>query len=111
MKAKLIYLGNAESRVCLICFEHLANSSDELNNSIGAIGGNIRGTDRPNPNNPMEYCSVIPPHQQVSNSIPSPISVMVPIGVLKREGMFYTDMFRYLEKPRVLLFNLLVIIM
>ncbi|XP_026474872.1 zinc finger FYVE domain-containing protein 9 isoform X3 [Ctenocephalides felis] len=86
MKAKLIYLGNIESRVCLICFEHLANCSDDMNNSVGAIGGNIRGADRPNPNNPMEYCSVIPPHQQVSNSTPSPISVMVPIGVLKREG-------------------------
>lgn len=41
----------------------------------------------PNPNNPMEYCSVIPPHQQVAQSSQvSPISVMVPVGVLKREG-------------------------
>lgn len=35
----------------------------------------------------MEYCSVIPPHQQVAQSSQaSPISVLVPIGVLKREG-------------------------
>lgn len=42
----------------------------------------------PNPNNPMEYCSVIPPHQQVNQqSTAAPISVMVPVGVLKREGV------------------------
>lgn len=42
----------------------------------------------PNPNNPMEYCSVIPPLQQVtSSSAAAPISVMVPVGVLKREGV------------------------
>lgn len=41
----------------------------------------------PNPNNPMEYCSVIPPHQQVTSSGSAPISVMVPVGVLKREGV------------------------
>lgn len=42
----------------------------------------------PNPNNPMEYCSVIPPLQQVNaSSSTAPISVMVPVGVLKREGV------------------------
>lgn len=41
----------------------------------------------PNPNNPMEYCSVIPPHQQVTGDASAPISVMVPVGVLKREGV------------------------
>lgn len=41
----------------------------------------------PNPNNPMEYCSIIPPHQQVTSSASAPISVMVPVGVLKREGV------------------------
>lgn len=36
----------------------------------------------PNPNNPMEYCSVIPPLQQVaSSSTSTPISVMVPVPV------------------------------
>lgn len=65
-------------------------------------------TRSPNPNNPMEYCSVIPPHQQVISSAAEPISVMVilsinicvklclfvrfvqlkvPVGVLKREGV------------------------
>lgn len=41
----------------------------------------------PNPNNPMGYCSVIPPHQQVNASTAAPIFVMVPISVLKREGV------------------------
>ena len=43
---------------------------------------------RPNPANPMEYCSTIPPHQQVaaqgSAGAASPPSVIVPVGVLKR---------------------------
>lgn len=42
---------------------------------------------QPNPNNPMEYCSTIPPLQQVAGSLHQPPpSVMVPVGVLKREG-------------------------
>ena len=34
----------------------------------------------------MEYCSTIPPHQQVSaeGATATPPSVMVPVGVLKR---------------------------
>lgn len=44
-------------------------------------------TRQPNPNNPMEYCSTIPPLQQVASARPQPPpSVMVPVGVLKREG-------------------------
>ncbi|XP_055372116.1 zinc finger FYVE domain-containing protein 9 isoform X2 [Condylostylus longicornis] len=45
-------------------------------------------TRSPNPNNPMEYCSTIPPHEQVKKNRfnNKPISVMVPVGVLKREG-------------------------
>uniref|UniRef100_A0A0L8IDL0 Uncharacterized protein n=1 Tax=Octopus bimaculoides TaxID=37653 RepID=A0A0L8IDL0_OCTBM len=39
----------------------------------------------PNPNNPSEYCSTIPPLQQANAHVPLP-TVMVPVGVLKREG-------------------------
>nr|KAG5713953.1 hypothetical protein BaRGS_020281 [Batillaria attramentaria] len=39
----------------------------------------------PNPNNPTEYCSTIPPPQQANARAPLP-TVMVPTGVLKREG-------------------------
>lgn len=48
----------------------------------------------PNPNNPMEYCSTVPPLQQVTESINQPLpSVLVPVSVLKREGNFK---FKYL---------------
>lgn len=40
---------------------------------------------RPHPNNPEEYCSTIPPLQQVQSSVNRPPpTVMVPVGVLKR---------------------------
>lgn len=43
----------------------------------------------PDPNNPMEYCSRVPPPQQVaSTSAVPPPTVMVPVGVLKREGEY-----------------------
>lgn len=43
----------------------------------------------PNPNNPMEYCSTVPPLQQVTDSKNHPVpSVLVPVSVLKREGKF-----------------------
>jgi len=42
----------------------------------------------PNPNNPMEYCSTVPPLQQVTDSKNQPVpSVLVPVSVLKREGI------------------------
>ena len=43
----------------------------------------------PNPNNPAEYCSTIPPLQQAQASgvlSSPPPTVMVPVGVLKRSG-------------------------
>lgn len=43
----------------------------------------------PNPNNPAEYCSTIPPLQQAqaSGALSSPPpTVMVPVGVLKHPG-------------------------
>ena len=39
----------------------------------------------PNPNNPIEYCSTVPPTQQANARAPLP-TVMVPTGVLKRHG-------------------------
>ncbi|CAG0920890.1 unnamed protein product, partial [Notodromas monacha] len=39
----------------------------------------------PNPNNPAEYCSTVPPWQQAEQNA-APPTVMVPVGVLKREG-------------------------
>ena len=44
-------------------------------------------TPSPNPNNPSEYCSTVPPTQQVDATAPPPV-VMVPVGVLRKEGKF-----------------------
>uniref|UniRef100_A0A336M7I6 CSON013165 protein n=1 Tax=Culicoides sonorensis TaxID=179676 RepID=A0A336M7I6_CULSO len=82
MKAKLEYMEDQEVRICIQCDHILSRREAEISND-----GNSNEPRQPNPNNPMEYCSVIPPHQQVSvASASAPISVMVPVGVLKREG-------------------------
>lgn len=48
----------------------------------------------PNPNNPMEYCSTVPPLQQVTDSKNQPVpSVLVPVSVLKREGILHYAQF------------------
>ncbi|XP_043252358.1 zinc finger FYVE domain-containing protein 9 isoform X2 [Colletes gigas] len=95
MKYKLEYQGNIDSRVCVSCYQLLTKaetgqglgewSSDYptcmSNNDINSPQGR-----QPNPNNPMEYCSTIPPLQQLAGGLPPPPTVMVPVGVLKREG-------------------------
>lgn len=79
-------MGDVEVRVCTAC-ERKLNEFDALNSSTTDDQSSDRPSIPPNPNNPMEYCSVIPPHQQVAQSSQaSQISVMVPVGVLKREG-------------------------
>lgn len=41
----------------------------------------------PDPNNPAEYCSTISPLEQTSETVQlPPLTVMVPVGVLKRPG-------------------------
>lgn len=100
LKAKLEYMGDVEARICVQCDILLNNRDSEQDYAASGIdvasaidanamfGSNAGlATRSPNPNNPMEYCSVIPPHQQVASaSTATPISVMVPVGVLKREG-------------------------
>lgn len=83
MKAKLEYMEEQEARICIQC-DHILSLRDAEIPNVASAGANAAR--QPNPNNPMEYCSVIPPHQQVSTSSATPISVMVPVGVLKREG-------------------------
>lgn len=93
MKHKLEYLG-AEARVCTRCHEALARETDsgsgDSQHSTPRRDNDITGdaaaaAGQPNPNNPMEYCSVVPPHEQVRAGGSTP-SVMVPVGVLKRKG-------------------------
>ncbi|XP_053966503.1 zinc finger FYVE domain-containing protein 9 [Anastrepha ludens] len=111
-KFKLEFLSNtAESRVCLQCFLILTQrqlGGGAIGNEVGTSGlddevlaavvsansesnttaGQIRS---PNPNNPMEYCSTIPPYRQVSAQNVQPPSVIVPVGVLKKEGSSYSS--------------------
>lgn len=71
-----------EARVCQKCYDILSKDAAES----GETAAGTSNTIQPNPNKPMEYCSVVPPFEQVSNSIQNPPSVMVPVGVLKRKG-------------------------
>ncbi|XP_046489801.1 zinc finger FYVE domain-containing protein 9 isoform X1 [Neodiprion pinetum] len=94
MKYRLEYQGNIDSRVCLPCYQLLVRAEAEDGGGDLQSGyANFSGHDinspngrQPNPNNPMEYCSTIPPLQQLAGGLPSPPTVMVPVGVLKREG-------------------------
>ena len=71
-----------EGRVCKPC----KNILERLAKAEGLNSTDNQRTSRPNPANPMEYCSTIPPHQQVTaeGATATPPSVMVPVGVLKR---------------------------
>lgn len=85
----LQFANEPESRVCVQCFmiltERQANGgvSDSY---AGAPPSALPPTPMrsPNPNNPMEYCSTIPPHRQVAADGAPPPSVIVPVGVLKK---------------------------
>lgn len=72
-KFLLHYLGT-EGRICGGCHETLVKNQQQQQNQPR----------NPNPANPMEYCSTLPPQQQVSSSTVQPPTVMVPSGVLKR---------------------------
>lgn len=104
-KFRLEYLNNREARVCTKCHEILlilypSTSAPEQHQPSTTNTTNVsEGIQRqPNPNNPMDYCSTVPPplQQQLSGGgaaggsgaatgggVPS---VMVPVGVLKRNG-------------------------
>ncbi|KAF2882827.1 hypothetical protein ILUMI_23339 [Ignelater luminosus] len=88
MRHKLEYL-DAEARVCLKCYDILNKDTNSSSGSeVSPSSGNSpnRQLNQPNPNNPMEYCSMVPPLQQVSGVSQNPPTVMVPVGVLKRKG-------------------------
>nr|XP_022906434.1 zinc finger FYVE domain-containing protein 9 [Onthophagus taurus] len=83
LKYRLEYL-DAEARVCLKCHNILQNLDYSSSSDVSPTTGNSPNR-QPNPNNPMEYCSVVPPLQQAGSS-GNPPTVMVPVGVLKRKG-------------------------
>ncbi|CAK9814819.1 Zinc finger FYVE domain-containing protein 9 [Anthophora plagiata] len=95
MKYKLEYQGNIDSRVCVSCYQLLTKAETEQGMGEWSSGYSTCANNndinspqerQPNPNNPMEYCSTIPPLQQLAGGLPTPPTVMVPVGVLKREG-------------------------
>ncbi|XP_056597892.1 zinc finger FYVE domain-containing protein 9 isoform X2 [Triplophysa dalaica] len=82
LKSRLMYMDRKEARVCVTCHRALMNAQAWENMGGGCIQS-------PNPNNPAEYCSTIPPLQQAqaSGALSSPPpTVMVPVGVLKQPG-------------------------
>ncbi|XP_046401258.1 zinc finger FYVE domain-containing protein 9 isoform X2 [Ischnura elegans] len=106
-KARLAYMDHSEARVCAPCQSIIAQEAAAASPTSGGYyppnsgrqGDCLldqasdhspprrSGASRPDPNNPMEYCSTVPPLEQVGERARAPPpSVMVPVGVLKREG-------------------------
>ncbi|XP_037713477.1 zinc finger FYVE domain-containing protein 9 [Drosophila subpulchrella] len=84
---RLEFANEPESRVCVQCYMILSERQTNGCSSESAPGSALPPTPMrsPNPNNPMEYCSTIPPHRQVASSPGAPPpSVIVPVGVLKK---------------------------
>lgn len=88
-KAPLPYMDYKEARVCGPCLQMIQAGQEEGHDGEVRQGRQQPDSMRrpPDPNNPMEYCSRVPPPQQAAASaaVPPP-TVMVPVGVLKREG-------------------------
>lgn len=83
----LEFANEPESRVCVQCYMILSERQANGSSSGAAPGSALPPTPMrsPNPNNPMEYCSTIPPHRQVATTPGAPPpSVIVPVGVLKK---------------------------
>ncbi|XP_043947667.1 zinc finger FYVE domain-containing protein 9 [Drosophila biarmipes] len=84
---RLEFANEPESRVCVQCYMILSERQANGSSSESAPGSALPPTPMrsPNPNNPMEYCSTIPPHRQVATTPGAPPpSVIVPVGVLKK---------------------------
>ncbi|XP_062259758.1 zinc finger FYVE domain-containing protein 9 isoform X1 [Platichthys flesus] len=82
LKCRLVYMDRKEARVCITCHSALTTAQSWETPTTG-------NNQSPNPNNPAEYCSTIPPLQQAQASgvlSSPPPTVMVPVGVLKQSG-------------------------
>ncbi|KAM3603759.1 uncharacterized protein V6R79_001650 [Siganus canaliculatus] len=82
LKCRLMYMDRKEARVCVTC--HSALTTTQAWETPAPASNQS-----PNPNNPAEYCSTIPPMQQAQASgvlSSPPPTVMVPVGVLKQPG-------------------------
>ncbi|XP_064785106.1 zinc finger FYVE domain-containing protein 9-like isoform X2 [Oncorhynchus masou masou] len=79
LRSRLIYMDRKEARVCITCHSALLSAHSRE-------GMCDMSNQSPNPNNPAEYCSTIPPLQQIQSSgalASLPPTVMVPVGVPK----------------------------
>jgi MAD (mothers against decapentaplegic) interacting protein len=93
-KHALVYLDSKEGRVCTPCRTVLARldtcqGSQQSSHALATPPDPalLGARPRPNPANPMEYCSTVPVSEQVATqgASPQPLpSVLVPVGVLKR---------------------------
>ncbi|KAG8014306.1 Zinc finger FYVE domain-containing protein 9 [Nibea albiflora] len=82
LKCRLMYMDRKEARVCITCHSALTTAPSWETPPTAS-------NQSPNPNNPAEYCSTIPPLQQAQASgvlSSPPPTVMVPVGVLKQPG-------------------------
>lgn len=68
---------------------HTCSVCSTAEQEVHVMPGNL-----PHPNNPSDYCSVIPPTQAAGASAPPP-SVLVP--VLKRDGKDIVVQFLYIS--------------
>ncbi|CAL9689600.1 unnamed protein product [Knipowitschia caucasica] len=81
LKCRLLYMDRKEARVCVTCHSTLTSAPSSWETQV------CPSNQSPNPNNPSEYCSTVPPLQQAqaSGALGSPPpTVMVPVGVLKQ---------------------------
>ncbi|CAH1995527.1 unnamed protein product [Acanthoscelides obtectus] len=110
LRFRLEYL-DGEGRVCNKCHDILnmrdltsgggegsavaitpGSPAGDSSSSGGSPESSAGDSRRPNPNNPLEYCSTVSPLQQAAaggagrSGVAQPPAVMVPIGVLKRKG-------------------------
>jgi len=85
MKSTLQYTDNKEVRVCSKCYQDLIRA--QCYERIHPMALTPPGAStRLDPNNPSEYCSTIPPPLQVASAETPPLTVMVPTGVLRKQG-------------------------
>ncbi|XP_076004485.1 zinc finger FYVE domain-containing protein 9 isoform X2 [Genypterus blacodes] len=97
LKCRLTYMDRKEARVCVTCHSALTSGEAQAGRVLcltlhtsPSWENQVAATNQsPNPNNPAEYCSTIPPLQQAQASgvlSSPPPTVMVPVGVLKQPG-------------------------
>ncbi|XP_053395265.1 uncharacterized protein LOC128555782 isoform X2 [Mercenaria mercenaria] len=91
MKNRLPYLKNQEARVCVLCHSELAIAERNVGRP-------------PHPNNPSDYCSVVPPTHAAGGATASqPPSVLVP--VLKRDGSVGVECSNRQSAPKQVMFS------